>query len=182
LNGAVVARTTVPSDPRLNPRLTHIARPVDGRYDAIVVQSVPAEAVEETRKLLTGSPVYTVYLSVGTRKDWILQYCVPRDRVATVSPSGFVLQINNPTPVTAPWPTFMLRGPVAVRSGQPYVVVHGFVTDSGKMERFNIVRPGSDDTNELLMTALAGWQFRPAMQDGRPITVEFLLAIPPDYL
>ncbi|HET8550032.1 MAG TPA: hypothetical protein VFL57_18610 [Bryobacteraceae bacterium] len=166
----------------IDPTFTRLVRPPTGKFDAIVVQSVPLEIFDDSASLLTGRPVYTVYLAMGTPKDWILQYCVPRDSVASLSPSGNIVRISTPAPLTAPWPTFMVRPPVAVRPGEKYMVVHGLLNDTGKFERVKVVRAGAEDTDARLVLALRSWEFRPAMKDGRPIAVEFLLAVPPDRM
>ena len=57
-----------------------IRRPSNGTFDAVVVQSNAADQTPEVRQLLTGRPIYTVYVSVGTAKDWALNFCIPGER------------------------------------------------------------------------------------------------------
>ena len=58
-----------------------------------------------------------------------------------------------------------------------YLIVHGFVGPTGKFERLAIVGE-SDPAKETMLGLLQQWEFRPALKDGQPITVEVLLVIP----
>jgi hypothetical protein len=42
-------------------------------------------------------------------------------------------------------------------------------------------QPASPTTDALLQY-LSYWEFRPALQDGRPVKVEVILAVPPDHV
>ncbi len=57
---------------------TRVTRPKEGRYSFLVMGSKPEESFPEAAGLLSGKLVYTVYLGIGARPDWILQYCLPK--------------------------------------------------------------------------------------------------------
>jgi hypothetical protein len=153
-----------------------IVRPRDGRFDAMVVQSSSLDQFPEGKGLLTGRPIYTVYLSLGTAKDWAMYFCVPNEKQA--ESRGFVVTLGPVPPVQAPYPTRMIRPDVAIPGYYKYVLVHGFITDGGRFQDVKIVRPISPDSDRNLLASLVNWEFRAATKDGVKITVEFLLSIP----
>ena len=186
VESTVSAKLTEPAEAARNldknPAYVRISRPADGAFDAVVVQTSGIQTLSEEPSPLTGQPIYTVYLSMGTAKDWILQYCVPREEIARATHGGNVISLAAPAPVRAPYPTVMYKPAVRTLPGDRYVVVQGLVTEAGRLEQTRIVHHGTADTDVAIETALAGWRFRPATRNGAPVSVEVLLAIPPDQL
>jgi hypothetical protein len=64
------------------------------------------------------------------------------------------------------------------RPGVPYVVVHGFLEVSGRLENLRVLGAGGAEEAPSLLPVLQQWELRPATQDGRAVRVEVLLAIP----
>jgi hypothetical protein len=98
--------------------------------------------------------------------------------------TGGLVKLGNPTPVGAPYPTVTVRPPEDWQHGGDYLLVHGFLDESGRFRDMRILpgeQPASASAGALL-EYLAYWEFRPAVQDGRPIKVEVILAVPPDRL
>ena len=154
-----------------------INRPPAGTFDAVVVQSSPVDQYPESRGLLSGRPIYSVYISMGTARDWTLFFCVPGEKpqsgngpVVVLGPLG--------APVKAPFPTKLLKPAIKLPSYEKYVLVHGLVNKDGKFEGLRLVRPIRPETDQALLAALANWEFRAATRDGVAIAVEFLLSIP----
>jgi hypothetical protein len=154
-----------------------INRPPAGTFDAVVVQSSPVDQYPESRGLLSGRPIYSVYISMGTARDWTLFFCVPGEKpqsgngpVVVLGPMG--------APVKAPFPTKVLKPAIKLPSYEKYVLVHGLVNKDGKFEGLRLVRPIRPETDQALLAALASWEFRAATRDGVAIAVEFLLSIP----
>ncbi|HVO97168.1 MAG TPA: hypothetical protein VMT15_03835 [Bryobacteraceae bacterium] len=167
------ARPIVRSAP--NPRV--ILRPLDGTFDAVIVQSSPLSQFPEAKELLTGRPIYTVYVSLGTAKDWALYYCIPSDRSRKETEAS-VVQVGATAPVQAPYPTRLVRPEVTVPSYQKYILVHGSISALGRFEGLKIVRSAQPDADQALVSSLTGWEFRAATVDGVKVGVEFLLSIP----
>jgi len=168
-SGAGAGRTA-PGSPTIN-------RPPAGTFDAVVVQSSPVDQYPESRGLLSGRPIYSVYVSMGTARDWTLFFCVPGEKpqsgngpVVVLGPMG--------APVKAPFPTKVLKPAIKLPSYEKYVLVHGLVNKDGKFEGLRLVRPIRPETDQALLAALASWEFRAATRDGVAIAVEFLLSIP----
>jgi TonB family protein len=151
-------------------------RASNGTFDAVVVQSSSTDPFPESKELLTGRPIYTVYVALGTPKDWALYFCVPGEKDA--SPGGNVVKMGTGAPVQAPYPTTLVRPDVAVPSFYRQVLVHGYVTAAGKVESLKVVRPIKPETDQALLAALARWDFRPATRAGVNIGVEFVISIP----
>lgn len=160
--------------------LVRIERPLTGNFDAVVVQSSPTDMFSESRGLLTGRPIYTVYLSAGSPKDWTLWFCLPKDASQTPVQSGNVVRLGDVPKVLAPYPTLMVVPPVTVGAGQRYLLVYGHITNDGKFDGLRIIRHGDQKSDELLLSGLSLWSFRPALRDGVPVMVEVLLSVPAD--
>ena len=126
--------------------------------------------------MLTGRPIYTVYVALGTPKDWALYFCVPGEKEPATL--GNVVKIGTATPVQAPYPTTLVRPDVAVPLFYKQVLVHGYVNASGHVENLKVVRPIKPETDQALLSSLSRWEFRPATRDGVNIGVEFVLSIP----
>ena len=159
------------------PLPTVIRRPANGNFDAMVVQTTPLNQYPESRSLLTGRPIYSVYFSVGTTADWTFYFCIPGEKPASSNTS--VIQLGPPaTPVKAPYPTKLVRPEIALPSWEKYVLVHGYVNEEGRFEGLRVVRSIQPGTDQALLASLSGWEFRAATKDGVGVMVEFLLSIP----
>jgi hypothetical protein len=152
--------------------VARIVRPNDGHFAAVVLGSSAAGAYPEAVGALGGRLVYTVYLRVGTKKNWIMQYCLPRSADQSVKVKGAA------TPVDPPYPFLMLRPELEFAAEMDYVIVHGMVNASGKFEQLSMVGVTGFPSEKLLLSSLGLWQFRPATRDGQPAMVEILLIIP----
>lgn len=146
--------------------LHRITLPKDGKFGVVVLGSAGSEAYPESAGVLGGKVVYTVYIKVGLRKSWILQYCLPKGM-----PSGGIA-------VEAPWPFLMMRPDQWSASDPDYIIVHGMLTAGGKFDQLAMVFPDELERRELILKSLSLWAFRPASRDGVPIAVEVLLIIP----
>jgi len=148
-----------------------------GTYDTVVVQTSPVDQYPETRGLLTGRPIYSVYVSVGSQRDWTLFFCIPNERPAPNNTP--VVQLGTPAiPVKAPYATKLMRPDIALPVYERYVLVHGFVSPEGRFEALRIVRSIRPEIDRALLATLTNWEFQPAQRQNAPVRVEFLLSIP----
>jgi len=156
-----------------------ITRSATGSFDVMVTQSSSLDQFPEGKGLLTGRPIYSVYVSVESSKDWTLFFCVPGEKPAPSKPGTQVVDLSETAPpIRAPYPTRMVRPSVVIPSYYKYVLVHGYITEAGRVERLRIVRPITPATDQVILASLADWEFRSATRDGVPLAVEFLLSIP----
>ncbi|MGD0302611.1 MAG: hypothetical protein ABSE86_36535 [Bryobacteraceae bacterium] len=152
-----------------------LIRPQNGTYEVAIVQS--SGVVPGSSGLLKGKPVYSVYIPVGTGKEWILQYCLPVDDAQPAARSQ-VVQLGNITPITAPY-AFSIIGPtIQFRAGARYAFIHGFVNASGRFEHLTEASDQEIENIAAVLESLGQWEFRPATKDGVPAMVEILLCIP----
>jgi hypothetical protein len=172
------AMTALPARYATPIRMEH---PVNATFD-VVVQSSSDEVVPESVGALSGQPVYTAYVEAGSPKAWILQYCVPRETQNVTQPEAGVVNIGGAAPLRAPFPIITVLPPVTMVPRTAYIIVHGFVDASGQIRDARVLRAPSDSYKTPLLADLGKWQFRPAVRSGKPITVEVLLAIPPQKL
>ena len=153
------------------PATTHITRPREGQFGAVVVGSALQDKYPEITDVWSGRLAYTVFLPVGLAKSWILQYSVSR--------AGNAGEAGNTSHVEAPWPYNVVRPniePGAIDADA--LMIHGFVNQAGRFEALTIAFPPEFAQAQFVLGALAQWQFRPATQNGQNVKVEVLLIIP----
>jgi hypothetical protein len=163
--------------PSVAPASQVIIRPANGKFDAVIIQSSSLDQFPEGKGLLTGKPIYTVYISLGTPKDWALYFCIPGEQ-PTAASNPSIINLGPATPLQAPYPTRLVRPQIDVPQYYKYILVHGFVSATGRFENLSVVRPIQPETDQAVVTSLSGWEFRAATRDGVKIAVEFLLSIP----
>ena len=156
-----------------------ITRSATGRFDVVVTQSSSLDQFPEGKGLLSGRPIYSVYVSVESSKDWTLFFCVPDEKPAPFSRGTQVVDLSETAPpLRAPYPTRMVRPNVSVPAYYKYILVHGYITETGRIDRLRIVRPITPAADQAILGSLAGWEFRSATRDGVQIPIEFVLSIP----
>lgn len=154
---------------------TRIDHPANGVFD-VVVQSSGLEGFPESAGVLSGKPVFSVFLAVGAARDWILQYCIPfGEEVNAIFEDG-VVKLGTPTRVQSPYPRLTFRPDVGFRQSG-FMMLHGFITEAGRFQDLKILGV-NDPGDSASLAALERWEFRPASRNGAPVRVEILLAIP----
>ncbi len=156
---------------------TRIEHPINAVFDVVVIGSSPVDGMPESAGVLTGKPVYTVYLQVGTPKEWMLQYCVPH-QAEEPRISGAVVTVGNPSPVYAPFPRVTVLPPRALLPADRRVSIHGFIDDKGHFQDLRVLGKDKAEFEGNLIPFLERWIFRPAVRDGVPVLVEILLIVP----
>jgi hypothetical protein len=163
--------------PTNTPGSSIINRSPQGSFDAVVVQAAPTDQYPESRGLLSGRPIYSVYVPVGTAREWTLFFCVPGEKPEPGN--GIVINLGaQGRPVKAPYPTKLVKPQITLPSWEKYVLVHGIVNKEGHFENLRVVRSVKPETDRSLLLALSEWEFRAASREGAAIAVEFLLSIP----
>jgi hypothetical protein len=153
--------------------------PVNSVAD-IVVLSSSSEISPEAASLLSGRPVYTVYLALATRKEWMLQYCKPSSTDKQVQTRGNVVMLGADAPVRAPYLIVRRTPPILLEPRQNSILVHGLLDVTGRFKDLAIVRESDRSLQDEILPYLHDWEFRPGTQDGRPVLLEILLLIPPN--
>ena len=148
-----------------------------GVFDVVVVQSAAAETQFRSFGILKGKPIYTVYLQLSLPKAWILQYCLPVTAAAASAVSG-VVRLDDPQPVTPPYPIATVLSEMELQPKSSYTLIHGFLTAAGKFRDMTLLGKVDQQLSRLLQL-LEKWEFQPARKGDAPAEVEVLLAIPP---
>jgi len=153
-----------------------VVHPRDAVPDLEVVQSSDEELLPGAATVLTGRPVRTVFLNVGTPKDWTVQYCVPNDTPTIEVVNSMLVKLPLIVPVRAPYPVVTVLTPRQLpRDGS--TVIFGILDASGHLTNLRAL-PGATAEPGLL-DEIAGWLFRPATRGGAATPVEMVLAVPP---
>jgi hypothetical protein len=121
-------------------------------------------------------------MNVGAPKAWLLQYCIPRDASGAVKIVAGAVNIGNPAPLKAPYPLVTVLPPVTMVPRTSYIIVHALLDASGQIKEPSVLRAPNASFKAPILAELLKWQFRPAVRNGGPVTVEVLLAIPPQQL
>jgi hypothetical protein len=146
--------------------VTRITLPKTGQFGFVVVGCSLAEEYPEAAGVLTDRSAYTVSLHVGLKRNWTLQYSLPRS-VQAVSR------------LEAPWPYEIVRPNMAPSElNADALMVRGMINQAGRFEMLTVVFPPQYAQAQFILSALQQWRFRPALQNGRPTAVEVLLIIP----
>jgi hypothetical protein len=134
--------------------------------------------------------IYSIFLPMPGR-SWSLQYCAQRSGRGKVNPNpqGAVIHLQNP--LVPPdvdlqhrydFKRVAIQGPDANRP----IILKGVIAADGTVRQVVVYRGVSPVVDEAARIAFSRWRFKPAMLNGKPIAVEFLLGIPPtsgnDYI
>jgi len=149
--------------------------PLSGVFDVVVVHSSSADALPEAKRLLNGTPIYSVYLKVGSAKEWMLQYCEMRSGPRT---TGRVVQLGIPSRLTSPYPKVTVLPPLALLSRPRRTILAGFLSNQGQFRDLKPVSAEDVEFHARIASFLSQWEFRPAMRAGKPVEIELLLVIP----
>lgn len=155
-----------------------ILHPATGSFDVVIMQSGARDDLPELGGMLSGSPVYTVYLRVGAAREWLLEYCVIP--VAKRSASPYQINVGDSVEVSPPYPlsTVVPNSILGQQHSRP-IVVHGLLTTSGNLRDVRAADASSLLARQLL-PLLGEWRFRPALKNREAIEVEVLLVVPPN--
>jgi len=159
-----------------NPETTRIQHPSNGNFDVVVMQSRSRDDLPDVGGLLTGSPVYTVYLPVGDHREWLLEYCVQGGESKQASP--YQINIDDATPVNPPYPvSTTIPNKILGQAITRQIVLHGFLTAGGSLQNVKAVDANNPMAIQIL-SLLSEWQFRPALRNNKPIDIEIILVVP----
>jgi len=173
------ANGTHVADPAQNSAaaVVRTAHPSNGNFDVVILQSVTRDDLPGGGGTLSGNPVYTVYLSVGDAREWLLEYCIPAS--VNSRASSYQVNIDDPGAVSAPYPLLTVIPRNAFELPHPqHIVLHGLLSAAGIFHEVKAPDTESALVREVL-PLLSQWQFRPALRDKVPVEVEILLIIPP---
>jgi hypothetical protein len=159
------------------------ATPERSNFDVVVVNQSTREILPQGAGVLTGQPVYTVYMAVpGSRREWILQYCMPNSRLPIHQQSSNTVRIGGAVPVRAPFPLRKAPLDLGEHRGRAAgrVVVYGSISEKGTVEDLRVIVGVLPEVDVAVVASLRQFLFRPAARDGVPVLVEALFGVPLD--
>ncbi len=159
--------------------------PVPRKFHGIILVSNSLSTLPEAVGVLSGNPVYTVYVDVpDSPRKWILQFCVPHSE-GSLEINGGVVEVLSRKSMNPPYavhkePIKLHLIPTIERISAlpPRVVAYGTVDAEGNLHNVRIIRGADPDTDSMVLASLSHWEFVPAFRDGHPVEVEALFGIP----
>jgi hypothetical protein len=160
--------------------------PVPRKFHGIILVSNSLSTLPEALGVLSGNPVYTVYVEVPEApRKWILQFCVPQANAGGVEFTGEIVRVLGRKTVDPPYafrkePLQLEIVPTLERISQlpQRVVAYATVDQEGNLHNVRMIRGADPETDSLILASLRNWEFTPAFRDGEPVEVEALFGIP----
>jgi len=157
--------------------------PVPRKLHGIIVIS-DEPAIPEAAGVLTGNPVYTVYLEVpGFDRKWILQVCETEQDNGGLQVQDGVIRIVTRKKMDPPF-AFRRVGPrihydnLDPYTSPPRVVVYAKVDAEGAINSVRVISGLDPETDNRILASVRAWDFHPAYRDGEAVEVEALFGIP----
>lgn len=160
-------------------------RPLPRAQYGIILISNARSALPEAMGVLTGNPIYTVYLNVpAAPRKWVLQYCLPGSVSRKLDVSSGVVRVRPRKKLDPPFP--LQKDPLhlglngkAVNGNVPErVVVYATVNAQGELNNLRMIRGADPKTDQTILANLRSGEFLPAFEAGEPVLVEALFGIP----
>lgn len=159
--------------------------PVPRKFHGIILVSNSLSTLPEAIGVLSGNPVYTVYVDVpDSPRKWIVQFCVPQTQ-GSMEFTGEIVQVLSRKSLNPPYalrkePLKLDILPTLERLSElpQRVVAYATVDAEGNLHNLRIIRGADPNTDSLVLASLRNWEFSPAFRDGQPVEVEALFGIP----
>jgi hypothetical protein len=156
------------------------------RRNSLVVSAGPVGGggLEVYRALHCGK-IYTVFLAMPA-KNWTLQYCEqvkPSDAEAeAAAPKGSSSTVIHLQPGIVPPDAEsrfdFRRLPVPPEKSGKMIVLKGTLLDDGTVSDLRIYQGILPEMDEAARLAFGRWKFKPAMREGKALTLQILVGIP----
>lgn len=124
--------------------------------------------------------VDTVFLSMPG-KNWTMEYC-PQTGSAPASTeySTVVHMAQGIVPPQAEFRFDFQRLPVPESKAHKMIILKGTLRDDGSVDEVQVYQSILPLMDEAARVALSRWKFKPAMRQGVPVAVQFLVGVPVD--
>jgi hypothetical protein len=159
--------------------------PVPRKFHGIILVSNSLSSLPEAIGVLTGNPIYTVYVDVpDAPRKWILQFCIPQTQ-GSMEFTGEVVQVLSRKSLNPPYAVRkeplkldILQSLEHIAEIPQRVVAYATVDAEGNLHNLRIIRGADPNTDSMVLASLRNWEFLPAFRDGQPVEVEALFGIP----
>jgi hypothetical protein len=150
------------------------------RENSLVVSAGPIGGGGlDTYGVLRCPGVYTVYLSMP-RVSWALEYCREREDRGTEAPAatGTVEYAGGIVPPQPEKQFDFHRPPVPPLKANKLIILKGKIDKDGSVSSLKLLEGVTKTADEAAVAAFARWKFKPALEGGKPVAVDFLVGIP----
>jgi TonB family protein len=110
-----------------------------------------------------------------------MQYCQKNDpaaKRATQQPNNVIHLEQGLLPPTIETQFDFKRLPIPEEKAHRKIVLKGTLKEDGRVADLQIFQGVLPQMDEAARLALSQWKFKPAMRNGKPISVEILVGIP----
>jgi len=158
--------------------------PVPRKLHGIIMISNEAASLPEAIGVLTGNPIYTVYVEVPeSSRKWVFQVCIPAASGGSLDLSGDVVRVVSRKRVDPPYafkkiPLGLRLTAERWRAMPERIVVYATVDEEGELANLRVVSGADPEVDGSVLAKLQEWDFAPAYRDGQPVAVEALFGIP----
>jgi len=124
--------------------------------------------------------IYTVFLQMPG-KSWTLQFCESKHDAGpngTQGRSTIVRLEPGLLPPDAETRFDFRRLPLPTESAHKLILLRGLILEDGTVAQVQVYRSLLPPMDEAARLAFSRWKFRPALREGRPVSIEFLVGIP----
>jgi len=126
--------------------------------------------------------VYTVFLQMPG-KSWTLQFCQSSHALGSNTTRNRPAVVRLESGLLPPDPELRFdfrRLPLPPESAHKLILLRGLILEDGTVDQVQVYRSLLPLMDEAARLAFCRWKFKPAMREGRPVTVDFLVGIPSD--
>jgi hypothetical protein len=124
--------------------------------------------------------IYTVFLPMPG-KSWTLQFCQSGASTAKPSSQGSSTVIHMQQGLLPPDVESRFdfkRMPVPFEKKNKPIVLKGVIKEDGSLDGLQIYQSIVPQMDEAARLAFGKWKFKPAMKEGKPVSVDILVGIP----
>jgi TonB family protein len=124
--------------------------------------------------------IYTVFLAMP-RKSWALQFCQSRASAAPPAAQNRSAVIHLEAGLLPPDVETRFdfrRLPVPFEKKNKPIVLKGVIKEDGTVDGLEIYQSIVPEMDEAARVAFSRWKFKPAMREGKAVTVDILVGIP----
>jgi hypothetical protein len=135
-------------------------------------------------RALNCGKIYTVFLPMPG-KNWTMQYCQKPDTSPKATQEKRSNVIHMEAPLVPPQPDAdsrfdFQRLPVPPEKGSKIIVLRGSLLADGTIAGLEIYQGLVPAMDEAARLAFGRWKFKAPLRDGKPVTVDILVGIPPE--
>jgi Gram-negative bacterial TonB protein C-terminal len=173
-------------DPSLALRMVYpvAAPPLNVRRNTLVISAGPiGGGALNVYGVLDCGKIYSVFLPMPG-SSWTMQYC-DKSTLAGKPQAGRRAEVVRLEMPLAPPDVDLThrfdfkRVTVPPEKSHRMIVLKGTIAADGAVEHVVVYQGVVPEMDEAARIAFSRWRFKPAMRDGKPLEVEFLVGIPP---